>query len=201
MSGYSSIEQLIKLFSRIPGIGPKSAERITFYLLQSKPEYVNDLAEAIKYVKLKIKNCEICGNYTEEEKCDICKDEKRDKKKICVIEEPKDLLVIEKLKIFNGLYHILFGAISPINGIGPDNLSINSLIKRIKNSHEPIEEIIMATNPTSEGDTTAFYIAKLLKEYNMKITRLAYGIPIGANIDYTDLITLARSFMDRKSFQ
>lgn len=200
MSGYSSIEQLIKLFSRIPGIGPKSAERITFFLLQSKSEYVNDLSDAIKYVKQKIKNCNICGNYTEEATCDICRNQKRDRKKICIVEEPKDLLVFEKLKVYKGLYHILFGVISPINGVGPDNLNIKSLIDRVKNAVEPIEEVILATNPTSEGDTTAFYISRLLQGNNIKMTRLAYGIPVGANIDYTDLVTLTLSFIDRKIF-
>ncbi len=200
MSGYSYIDKLIKLFSRIPGIGPKSAERITFFLLQSDTEYVNNLSDTIKNVKLKIKNCKICGNYTEENTCDICTSPKRDVKKICVVEEPKDLLVLEKLKIYNGLYHILFGVISPINGVGPDDLKIKSLIDRVKNSGQGPEEIILATNPTSEGDTTAFYISKLLKPYNIKMTRLAYGIPVGANIDYTDIVTLTSSFMDRKVF-
>ncbi len=200
MSGYSYIDKLIKLFSRIPGIGPKSAERITFFLLQSDTEYVNNLSDTIKNVKLKIKNCKICGNYTEKNTCDICTSPKRDVKKICVVEEPKDLLVLEKLKIYNGLYHILFGVISPINGVGPDDLKIKSLIDRVKNARQEPEEIILATNPTSEGDTTAFYISKLLKPYNIKMTRLAYGIPVGANIDYTDIVTLTRSFMDRKVF-
>ena len=203
MSGYSSIEQLIKLFSRIPGIGPKSAERITFFLLQSNTEYVNDLSDAIKFVKQKIKNCKICGNYTEEDTCDICRNPKRDNKKICVVEEPKDLLVLEKLKIYHGLYHVLFGVISPINGVGPDDLNLKSLIDRVAEAEagEEFEEIILATNPTSEGDTTAFYISKLLKKQNIKMTRLAYGMPVGASIDYTDMITLARSFMDRKDFE
>ncbi len=183
MSGYSYIEQLIRLFSRIPGIGPKSAERITFFLLQSGGEYVNNLSNTIKDVKDKIKNCKICGNYTEKEICDICSSSKRDRKKICVVEEPKDLLVLEKLKIYDGLYHVLFGVISPINGVGPDNLKIKNLIDRVKNAGEKPEEIILATNPTSEGDTTAFYISKLLTPYKVKMTRLAYGIPVGANND------------------
>jgi len=156
MSDYSSIDTLIKLFSRIPGIGPKSAERITFFLLQSPAGYVNDLSEGIKTVKQKIKNCRICGNYTEQEICHICRNGKRNNKKICVVEEPKDLLVIEKLSLYKGVYHILFGAISPINGIGPDDLNISTLIDRVKGSKEKIEEIILATNPTSEGDTTAY---------------------------------------------
>lgn len=198
---HSPIEELIRLFSRIPGIGPKSAERITFYLLQSNKEYVNDLSDAIRYVKEKIRNCIVCGNYTETNICEICTDDKRDHKKICVVEEPKDLLVIEKLKIYKGLYHILFGVISPIHGVGPDDLNIKNLINRINNSIEEINEIIIATNPTSEGDTTAFYISKLIKDKNIKMTRIAYGIPVGANLDYTDLVTLTRSFMDRKKFE
>jgi recombination protein RecR len=200
MSGYSYIDQLIKLFSRIPGIGPKSAERITFFLLQSGEEYVHDLSDTIKNVKDKIRNCRVCGNYTDKDICSICSSPKRDQKKICVIEEPKDLLVLEKLRIYNGLYHILFGVISPINGVGPDDIKIKSLVERIKNTRAKPEEIILATNPTSEGDTTAYYISKLLKSFKVKMTRLAYGIPIGANIDYTDVVTLTRSFMDRKVF-
>jgi recombination protein RecR len=200
MSGPTYIEKLIRLFSRIPGIGPKSAERITFFLLKSRPDYVKDLSATIRNVKEKVKNCRICGNYTEQETCLICSSEKRDKKKICVIEEPGDLIVLEKLKIYSGLYHILFGVISPINGVGPDDLAIKSLIERVKLSRGKLDEIILATNPTSEGDTTAFYISKLLKPYKIKMTRLAYGIPVGANIDYTDVVTLARSFADRKEF-
>ncbi|MBU1077960.1 MAG: recombination mediator RecR [Spirochaetes bacterium] len=201
MSSYSSIEELIRLFSRIPGIGPKSAERITYFLLQSNKEYVNSLADAIKVIKQKIKNCRICGNYTETDICDICADHKRDKHKICVVEEPKDLMVIERLKIYNGLYHILFGVISPIHGVGPDDLNIRPFIQRVKSSEDNIDEIIVATNPTSEGDTTAFYISKLLKDQKIRITRIAYGIPVGANIDYTDIVTLTRSFLDRKVFE
>lgn len=200
MSDYSAINELIKLFARIPGIGPKSAERITFYLLQANKEYVHDLADAVKNVREKVKNCVICGNYTEDEQCFICRDGKRDHTKICVVEEPKDLLVIERLKIYNGLYHILFGVISPIHGVGPDDLNIRDLIIRIDENDKEIEEVIIATNPTSEGDTTAFYLSKLLKDKNLKVTRIAYGVPVGANLDYTDLVTLTRSFLDRKIF-
>lgn len=197
----SIIEQLIRLFSKMPGIGPKSAERLTFYLLQTNKEYVNELAETIQFMKQKIRHCQLCGNYSEQLLCSLCQDTKRDVSKICVIEEPKDLMAIENLKIYRGRYHILFGVISPINGIGPDDLNIKSLVDRIKNEKETLKEIIMATNPTPEGDTTAYYLSKLIQPYKITITRLAYGIPVGANIDYTDSITLARSFIDRKTIE
>ncbi|MDD5067340.1 MAG: recombination mediator RecR, partial [bacterium] len=161
-------------------------------------QYVQDLGDSIRQIKDKIKNCSLCGNYTEEELCDICRDENRDKTRICVVEEPRDLIALENLKIYKGRYHILFGVISPINGVGPDDLSIKPLLQRIQDSKEKIEEVIIATNPTPEGDTTAFYLAKLLKSFRVNITRLAYGIPVGAHIDYTDSITLARSFLNRK---
>lgn len=195
--GNSSIDDLIKLLSKIPGIGPKSAERITYFFLQATKDYVNNLTETISNVKLKIKPCSICGNYSEQDLCSICSSDARDRTKICVVEEPKDLLTLEKLKIYNGLYHVLFGVISPINGVGPNDLNIQSLVERIKKAQPRIEEVIIATNPTPEGDTTGIYISRLVKDH-AQVTRIAFGIPVGANIDYTDLISLAHSFKDRK---
>ncbi len=197
----SIIEHLIRLFSKMPGLGPKSAERLTFYLLQTNKEYVNELAETLQFMKQKIRHCQLCGNYSEQVLCSLCQDPKRDVSKICIIEEPKDLIAIENLRIYKGRYHILFGVISPINGIGPDDLNIKSLMDRINSEKETLKEIIMATNPTPEGDTTAYYLSKLIQPYKIAITRLAYGMPVGANIDYTDSITLARSFIDRKTLE
>lgn len=194
----SIIEELVRLFSRIPGIGPRSAERIVFFLLQTGKEYVDELGEAVRTVKQKVRQCRSCGNYTEADLCDICRDGTRDRTRICVVEEPRDLMAIENLKIFNGIYHILFGVISPINGVGPDDLSIQALIERVKDSRPKIEEVIIATNPTPDGDTTGYYISKLLSPYACSLTRLAYGMPAGAHIDYTDSVTLARSFLNRK---
>jgi len=192
-----TIEKLITLLSRVPGIGPKSAERIVYFLLQADSEYIKELSESIGILKLKIKNCKICGNYTESEICEICSNPLRDKSKICVVEEPQDLIAIEKLNIYNGVYHILFGVISPINGIGPEDLNIKSLVARVKDPQWNVTEIILATNPTPEGDTTAYYITKILKNMKVKFTKLSPGIPVGAHIDYTDPMTLTRSFINR----
>ncbi len=191
----NSIKKLIKTFSKLPGIGPKSAEKLTFYILNNTEEFAQEFSHQIITVKNKIKNCSICGNYSEDEICPICQDYKRDKFKICVVESPKEIITIEKLNIYNGLYHVLFGVIAPLDGIGPDKLNIKKLIDRLKNNN--IEELIIATNPTPEGDTTAVYLTKILKEFNLNITRLAYGIPVGANIDYTDMVTLTKSFLNR----
>ncbi len=191
-----SINKLIEYFSSLPGIGPKSAEKLTFFILNAPDNFVNEFSEILRTIKNRIKKCKICGNYSENDVCPICSDPKRDKSLLCVVERPQDIISIEKLNIYNGLYHVLFGVISPLDGIGPDELNLNSLIKRIK--EENIKELIIATNPTPDGDTTAIYISKLLKDSNIKITRIAYGIPAGAHIDYTDMVTLTRSFLNRQ---
>lgn len=191
------IERLINLFSKLPGIGHKSAEKLVFYILSSSHEYVSSLSELLKEIKSRLKECRICGNYTEDEICEICKDEKRDRTRICIVEDPRDIYIIENLKVYNGLYHILFGVISPIDGISPEDLNINTLIERIKG--RKIEEIIFALSPTAEGETTIMYISKFLKPYNIKVTKLAYGLPVGSNIRYADLVTLTRSFLRREN--
>jgi len=190
------IEKLIKLLEQLPGIGRKTAERLGFHILASSDEYVNSLGNTLNILKNSINRCRICGNYTEHEICEICSDSRRDKTKICVVEDPRDIFIIENLKIYDGLYHTLFGIINPIEGISPDDLNIDSLLKRVEENE--IKEIIFALSPTAEGETTIMYISKLLKPYNLKTTKLAYGLPVGSNIRYADLVTLARSFISRE---
>ena len=201
MEQHEKIKRLIGLLSILPGVGPRSAERISFYILNSPNEYAKELSEAIKDVKNGLFKCRICGNFTYNEDgiCDICKDNNRDKSTICIVEKVKDLWNIERLKIYKGVYHILGGLISPIDGIGPEDLNIDSLKKRIEKNN--VKEIILAINPTAEGETTAFYLAKILSSYNVKITKLSAGLPVGGEIDFTDGVTLTRSFLERKEFK
>jgi len=189
------IEKLINLFAKLPGIGHKTAERIVFHILSEPIEYSQELSKILQNLKRDLKKCKICGNYSEKDICEICSDENRDKTKICVVEDPRDLYIIENLKIYNGLYHILFGLISPIDGISPEMLNIDSLINRVTDN---VKEIIFAFSPTAEAETTSFYISKLLKDKNLKITKLAYGLPVGSNIRYADIVTLTRSFLNRE---
>ncbi len=190
-----ALETLIHNLSKLPGIGRKSASRIAYYLLQANPVYVENLGNSISTIQKKIKTCSICGNYTETNPCKICSDQTRDRHTICVVENPKDVVMIESTHEYRGLYHVLMGAISPIDGIGPGNIRIKELINRIE--REEIKEIIIATNPTIEGETTAQYIAELLRGKNVKVTRLALGIPIGGDIEYTDSLTLSRALKNR----
>ncbi len=190
------IEKLIGSLSQLPGLGSKSASRIVYYLLKSNRVYCEDLAQDILKLKSSIAPCRICGNFTEIQPCSICSDSQRDRGILCVVEEPKDVLSIESIRDYRGLYHVLMGVISPLDGIGPENLRIGSLVDRIKS--ERVEEVIMATNPTVEGDTTALYLANLLKkETRVSITRLALGLPVGGDLEYADRLTLARAFNGR----
>jgi len=190
------IEKLIGSLSQLPGLGNKSASRIVYYLLKSNRVYCEDLAQDILQLKSSIGPCRICGNFTDIQPCSICSDSQRDRGILCVVEEPKDVLSIESIREYRGLYHVLMGVISPLDGIGPENLRIGSLVDRIKS--ERIEEVIMATNPTVEGDTTALYLANLLKkETRVSITRLALGLPVGGDLEYADRLTLARAFNGR----
>lgn len=191
----NSLDLLIKNLSSLPGIGKKSAARIAYHLLKADRNYCSNLARSISDAVEKIKSCTVCGNYTENEICDICSDAMRDSNTICVVEMPQDISVIESTGIFNGRYHVLMGHISPIEGIGPEQLSIRQLFARI--SRENISEIILATNPSVEGDTTALYIQKLLSGKTVKITRLASGLPVGGDLEYTDKLTLMRSIQGR----
>lgn len=190
------LDQLVKNLSRLPGIGSKSARRVAHHILKADDVWVAELAEQIKNLQNRIKNCEICGSYTEESPCSICSDHSRENGTICVVEQPEDINTIEQTGDFHGLYHVLGGVISPIDGYGPEQLSIGRLLHRIKK--EEVEELIIATNPTVEGETTALYIVNLLKDSQIKITQLASGLPAGGDLEYADRLTVSRSLKGRR---
>ena len=192
----NALEELVESFSHLPGIGKKSASRIVNYLLRADALYVQRFAQQMATLQEKIKQCSICGSWTEDDPCPICSNTLRDKTIICVVEQPQDVEIIESAHEYTGLYHVLGGAISPIDGIGPDQLRIAQLASRVKDGG--IQEVIIATNPTVEGDTTALYIQQLLAKHDgIKVTRLASGIPVGGDLEYTDKLTLMRSFRGR----
>jgi recombination protein RecR len=192
------IQDLIDELGRLPGVGPKSAQRIAFHIIQSDRVDVNRLAEVLKTVKERVKFCFICGNISEDELCKICKDPRRDKTTICVVEESKDVLAIERTREFKGTYHVLGGAISPIDGVGPENLKIKELMARLAQS--TIGEVIIATDPNLEGEATATYLTRLIKPLGVKLSRLASGLPVGGDLEYADEITLGRAFEGRRSY-
>jgi len=192
------IQDLIDELGRLPGVGPKSAQRIAFHIIQSDRVDVTRLAEVLKTVKERVKFCMICGNISEEDLCKICRDPRRDKTAICVVEESKDVLAIEKTREFKGIYHVLGGAISPIDGVGPENLRIKELMTRL--SETTISEIIIATDPNLEGEATATYLTRLIKPLGVKVSRLASGLPVGGDLEYADEITLGRAFEGRRSY-
>lgn len=197
MTHYSkSMLDLIEKLSKLPGIGPKSAERIAFFLLKDSKENVISLANAIVKMKQRSKFCKICSNLAEEDTCSICQDIKRDKSVVCVVEHPKDIVAIEKAGSFNGIYHVLLGALSPLDGVGPQNLTILQLVNRIKAGE--IKEVIIATNSNTDGEATALYLNKILKSLKIKISRIAYGIPVGTNLEYADQATLQKALEGRK---
>lgn len=188
------IGRLINEFSKLPGVGRKSAQRYAYKVISMTESEAQEFAAAILNVKKKVHYCKVCGNFTEEEICDICK--QRDGRVICVVKEPKDVIALEKLHEFKGVYHVLHGVINPMEGVGPNDIRIRELLARIGEGN--VEEVILATNPDVEGDATAMYIAKLVKPLGVKVTRLAHGIPIGSEIEYTDDVTLSRAFIERK---
>ena len=192
------IQDLIDELGRLPGVGPKSAQRIAFHIIQSDRVDVTRLAEVLKTVKERVKFCSICGNISEEELCKICRDPRRDKTSICIVEESKDVLAIEKTREFKGTYHVLGGAISPIDGVGPENLRIKELMSRL--AETTIAEIIIATDPNLEGEATATYLTRLIKPLGIKVSRLASGLPVGGDLEYADEITLGRAFEGRRSY-
>jgi recombination protein RecR len=190
------VQDLIDEFGRLPGVGPKSAQRITFHILQTQNFDVARLAGLLAEVREKVHFCEVCGNITEQELCSICRDSRRDNSIICVVEEPKDVVAIERTRQFRGLYHVLGGAISPIDGIGPDDLSIPKLMQRIGSSE--IKEVILATDPNLEGEATAAYLSRLLTSIEVPVSRLASGLPVGGDLEFADEVTLGRAFEGRR---
>ena len=190
-----SLEKLIDKFAMLPGIGRKSAQRLAFHILSLGDEDVTDFADAILEAKKNIHFCKVCNNLTENEICSVCSSEMRDHSTICVVSDPKDVLSIERGKEYNGTYHVLHGVLSPMNHVGPDDIKIKELLVRI--AENDISEVIMATNPDTEGEATAMYISKLIKPFNVKVSRLAYGIPVGSNLEFADDATLNRAIEGR----
>ena len=191
------IQILIDEFRRLPGIGPKSAQRVVFYLLKEADEASNQLAEAILGLKAGLQLCSQCNNVTDKNPCRLCQDPNRDPKTICVVEEPFNVLSIEKSGGYRGRYHVLHGVISPINGIGPEDLKLKNLLERL--ADETVEEIIVATNPTADGEATALYLSRLIKPLGLKVSRIASGIPVGSDIEYADSVTLSTALAGRRS--
>jgi recombination protein RecR len=189
-----SVERAIHELSRLPGIGRKSAQRHVFFLLKRSEDEVKALAQAVLDLKSKVKYCSVCYNITEEDPCSICMSESRNRSQICVVEEAHDIIAVEKTGEFNGLYHVLGGVLSPLDGIGPDDLRMKELLQRLV---VEIKEVIVATNSNTEGEATAIYLTKLIKPLNIKLTRIAHGIPVGADLEYADEITLSRAFAGR----
>src|SRR5581483_2701580 len=195
----ASVTTLIEEFAKLPGIGPKTAQRLTFFVLRSPADQAKRLADAIVRVKESIIQCSTCFNLTETDPCPVCANLQRERGVICVVEEPLDVLALEKTGVFKGLYHVLHGALSPIEGIGPKDLRIDELVQRVKlGGDEPVREVILATNPNYEGDYTAAYIAPLLTRPDLKVTRLARGLPIGGDLEYADEGTLSRALEGRR---
>lgn len=196
MKELKSITELVESFSRLPGVGHRSAEKMTYSVLEMKDEDVEAFSDALKKVKQNIHHCPICGIYTEDDVCEICADENRDKTKIIVVSYPKDVNAFEKLGVYNGRYHVLGGVLSAVNGVGIQDLNIEGLLGKIKK--DGVSEIIIATNPTTEGETTALYLARILEKENVNVTRLAYGLPMGGHLEYADSLTLSKALEGRK---
>ncbi|MBE1557043.1 recombination mediator RecR [Sporosarcina limicola] len=190
------ISKLIDSFMKLPGIGPKTAGRLAFFVLSMKEDTVLDFAKALVDAKRNLRFCSVCGHITDIDPCHICQDEQRDGTMICVVQDPKDVIAVEKMRDYNGLYHVLHGAISPMDGIGPEDINVPSLLTRLQN--EEVEELILATNPTIEGETTAMYISRLVRPSGIKTTRIAHGLPVGGDLEYADEVTLSRALEGRR---
>ncbi|MGH3342398.1 MAG: recombination mediator RecR [Carbonactinosporaceae bacterium] len=190
------VQDLIDELGRLPGVGPKGAQRIAFHILAADPVDVRRLAEVLMEIKDKVRFCGTCGNVAEDDECRICRDPRRDRTVLCVVEEPRDVVAIEKTREFRGRYHVLGGSISPIEGVGPDDLRVRELMARLADG--AVEEIILATDPNLEGEATATYLARLVKPMNLRVTRLASGLPVGGDLEYADEVTLGRAFEGRR---
>ena len=190
------LSKMINEFNKLPGIGEKLAQRVAFHVLSLSDQEAEALADSIIQAKRSIKYCSVCGNLTEQDPCQICQDKDRSQDVICVVESPKDVVAMEKVKEFHGLYHVLHGAISPMQGVGPEDINLKSLIVRLQDSN--VQELIIATNPTIEGEATAMYIARLIKPSGIKVTRIANGIPIGGDLEYADEVTLLKALEGRR---
>lgn len=190
------IAKLIDSFARLPGIGPKTAGRLAFHTIRMKEEDVLEFAKALVNVKRNLHYCSICFNITDTDPCRICQDKSRDNSIICVVQEPKDVVAMERTKDYNGSYHVLHGAISPMEGIGPDEIRITELLKRLGN--EEVRELILATNPNIEGEATAMYISRLIKNFGLRVTRIAHGLPVGGDLEYADEVTLSKALEGRR---
>jgi recombination protein RecR len=192
------ISKLIDNFTKLPGIGPKTATRLAFFVLEMEEESVLDFAKALVNAKRQLTYCSVCGHITDKDPCTICSDSRRDQTVICIVQESKDLIAMEKMKEYTGLYHVLQGSISPMEGIGPEDINIPTLLKRLQN--DTIQEVILATNPNIEGEATAMYISRLLKPSGIKTTRLAHGLPVGGDLEYADEVTLLKAMEGRREF-
>jgi len=193
------VARLIDALQRLPGIGPRSAQRLTFFLLKQPVEQVRELADAVVSLKVNIVHCSRCFNITQDDPCRICADPTRDEQVLCVVEEPNDLLAMERTGEFRGRYHVLLGALSPLDGIGPEDLKVRELLQRLE--REPVDEIILATNPNVEGEATAIYLSKLLRPLGARLTRIARGLPIGGDLEYADEVTLSKALEGRKEIR
>ena len=191
------LNKLINELSKLPGIGGKTAQRLAFHILALEESEATSLANSIVTAKRSLHYCSVCGNLTDADPCEICSDESRDRTKVCVVETPQDVIAMERIRDFKGLYHVLHGAISPVEGIGPNEINLKSLITRLQ-QHDEIDEIIVATNPNIEGEATAMYIARLLKPSGIKVTRIAHGIPVGGDLEYADEVTLLKAMEGRR---
>lgn len=190
------VARLIDELMKLPGVGPKSAQRLAFHLLNAPEKDAVGLAQSIVNARQKIKQCSVCANLTEQDPCPFCRDTTREDKVLCIVEQPRDVIAMEKMREFKGKYHVLHGAISPMEGIGPEQLTINQLLSRLHGSR--VEEVVVATNPNVEGEATALYLSRLLKPLGIRVTRIAHGLPVGGDLEYADEVTLARAFEGRK---
>ena len=199
MNAPNAIDRLVALLSKLPGVGKKSAGRMAYHILDHDPSFARALADALASLHQTIRRCGVCGGFTETDPCPVCADPARDHTIICVVERAQDMRIIEDAREFRGVFHVLGGLIAPLDGVGPGSLSIGKLVARLRDagSGQPVKEVILALNPTVEGDTTALYLQKLLKEFPVAVSRLASGLPVGGDLEYTDRLTLSRSFRGR----